>query len=253
MALDPQVLGGDQPGDPPARHRRILVIWPATTSTVRVGQRAGPLELVTGDDDRRPRRRRLAEQGVELVAALGVEAGVRLVEQPQLGATGDEARQRGAAPLAGRQRADRDVGEPPGEPEPLDRRLDLVARGTDRRAPEPDVLGDGEIGVEAVGVPEQADPRADRVALAWPGRTRAPVPCRARSGADPAHSRSSVVLPAPFGPAQQHDLPGVDRQRRPGQRGEAAEHGDRVVELDHGAGFPSMGGENQPYPLDLTH
>ena len=128
-------------------------------------QRAGTFELVAGNDDRRPRRRRLTEHGVELVTTLGVEAGVRLVEQPQLGATGDDARQGGAPPLAGRQRPHPNVGEPPGEPEPLEGGIDLIGRGTDGRAPEPDVLGHREIGVETVGVAEQADPRADRVAL----------------------------------------------------------------------------------------
>ena len=98
------------------------MIWPATTSTVPRRQRAGTFELVAGDDDRRPRRGRLAEHGVELVATVGVEPGVRLVEQPQLGATGDDARQCGAPPLAGRQRPHPYVGEPPGEPEPLERR-----------------------------------------------------------------------------------------------------------------------------------
>ena len=48
----------------------------------------------------------VADEPVDEVAAVLVEAGVGLVEQPQLGAAGDEAGQRGAAPLPGREPAD---------------------------------------------------------------------------------------------------------------------------------------------------
>ena len=158
---------------------------------------------------------------------------MRLVEQPQLGPAGDQARERGAPPLAGRQLANRHGRRGAGRAQPLHRGVDLIGRRADGGAPEPDVLGDGEIGVEPVGVAEQADPAA-----APPARrvgeveTRAHVAVPRTSGSSPAQSRSSVVLPAPFGPLQQHDLAASHGQRRAGQHREAAEHGDRVVELD---------------------
>jgi len=45
---------------------------------------------VTGHDNRRARRRRRAQERVEFVPSRGVQAGMRLVEKPQLGATADE-------------------------------------------------------------------------------------------------------------------------------------------------------------------
>ena len=104
--------------------------------------------------------------GVELVAAGCVEAGMGLVEQPQLGAAGDQAGQRRAPPLTGRQLANRHVAAAgPARPMRSSAAADLVRRRADRRAPELDVLGDGEIGVEAVGVAEQADARPHSLTL----------------------------------------------------------------------------------------
>ena len=40
-------------------------------------------------------------------------------------------------------------------------------------------------------------------------------------------------MPAPFGPAQPHDLAAVDGQRDAGDGGKATEHGDGIVEVDH--------------------
>ena len=58
------------------------------------------------------------------------------------------------------------------------------------------------------------------------------VPAPRASGSSPAHTRSSVVLPAPFGPAQEDDLAELDLQADPGKGGERAEHHDGVVQLD---------------------
>ena len=75
---------------------------------------------------------------------------VVFVELPGVGdslAAGDEAGERGPTLLAGRQLPRRDVGEPPGDPHSLHRSLDLGIARADGRTPEPDVLGDGEVGV----------------------------------------------------------------------------------------------------------
>ena len=65
---------------------------------------------------------------------------------------------------------------------------DLAGRCADRRAPEPDVLGDRQVGVEAVRVAEQADPRAHRVAFGRqvePEHPAAATHDREQAGAEP--------------------------------------------------------------------
>src|ERR1700730_11643687 len=52
-----------------------------------MGQRAGPLERVRREQHGFASGRPLAHQGVEQIAAVGVEAGVGLVEQPELGSS----------------------------------------------------------------------------------------------------------------------------------------------------------------------
>ena len=93
--------------------------------------------------------------------------------------------------------------KPAGQAHALERGRDLVGRGADRRSPERHVLGDREIGVQAVGVAEQADTGAHRLALRRPGRGPSTIAVPRAGGSSPAHSRSSVVLPAPFGPVEQ--------------------------------------------------
>ena len=138
--LDEQVLAGDQPRRLQPRHAAADRTVPPARSTTRVASGRARSDSWLATSTRGPRRRGLAQHGVELVASGGVEPGVRLVEQPQLGAAGDEAGEGGAPLLAGGQPAHRDAGEPAGETEPFERRVDLGRRGADRRAPERDVL-----------------------------------------------------------------------------------------------------------------
>ena len=70
----------------------------------------------TTSSDRGAGGHRLSHEAVEQVAAVLVEAGVGLVEQPQLGATGQQAGERGAPPLAGREPGDGQVGQAAVEP-----------------------------------------------------------------------------------------------------------------------------------------
>ena len=128
---------------------------------------------------------------------------------------------------------DRHVREAAVDAEPLHRGADLVTGGADRRSPEPDVLGDGEVAVQTVAVPEQADSGADRLALG--GEIEAEHACRAahereQAGAQPQQARLAGAVRA----LQQDDLAPIDTQRGAGEPGKATDHGNRVVELDDG-------------------
>ena len=90
---------------------------PPAMVTVRVATAAGPVELVRGEQHRGPGGHGVAHERVDEVAAGLVERGVGLVEQPELGAPGDQHGQRGPPALAGRERGDRHVGQPTVEAE----------------------------------------------------------------------------------------------------------------------------------------
>ena len=67
-------------------------------------------------------------------------------------------------------------------------------------------------------MPEQTDPWADRIPL----RREVEPEDRARTacdGSSPAHRRNTLVLPAPFGPLEQHDLAGADVRSAPASTG----------------------------------
>ena len=83
---------------------------PPDSTDGAVGQGEAALELVGGEHDGGAGRHGLAHEVVEAVAALGVEPGVGLVEQPQLGAAGDERGDRRPAALAGREPSRRACG-----------------------------------------------------------------------------------------------------------------------------------------------
>ena len=125
-----------------AHRRRTSKTWPATTVDDAVGERRRParsswLATITVAPDGHG----LAEQRVELVAAVGVEPGVGLVEQPQLGPAGDQAGERGAPLLAGREPRTGTSRSRPATPSRSIAAGDLVVGGADGRAPEADVLG----------------------------------------------------------------------------------------------------------------
>ncbi len=66
-----------------------------------MGKGLGSVELVGREEHRGTRRNGLAGQPVEEVAPVLVETGVWLVQQPELGAAGQQAGQRGPATLSG--------------------------------------------------------------------------------------------------------------------------------------------------------
>ncbi len=79
---------------------------------------------MAGHDDRPPPVPGVAHQLVDQVATLGVEAGVGLVQQPQLGVAGHQPGQGAAPPLTGAEPGHRDVAQAPSQAEPLEGGLD---------------------------------------------------------------------------------------------------------------------------------
>ena len=206
-------LAGDQPGDRASRFTaRLLDDLAGDDLDDPVGERAGALELVAGDDHRRA--------DAAAWRSTASSSSRPAASSPAWGSSSSHSSARRATRHASavRRRWPADSlrtgtsREPSADSEPFDRRVDLVGRGADGRTPEPDVLGDGEVGVQTVAVAEQADPRPDRLALG--GEVEPEHPAAPRRAATARRTAAAdVVLPAPFGPLQQHDLAGVDRER----------------------------------------
>ena len=178
---------------------------------------------------------------VDDVAAALVDAGVGLVEQPQLGAAGDEAGQRHAPALAGGE-----LGRPARRARrPSTPSRAMAAAASSRRAPaaraqKRDVVGHREVVVEAGGVAEEPDAAADGAALAGVGQVVAEHDGLARRdrqqpGARTQQRRLAGAVRSP----QEHDLAAADVEVDAGEGGEAAEQRDRSAEGHdrlHGAG-----------------
>ena len=99
---------------------------------------------------------------------------------------------------------------------------------------------DGEVDVQAVAMAEQADARADQLALG--GQVEAEHGAaaaleRQQPGAQP----QQAGLAGTVGTAQQDDLAHPHRERGAGERREPAQHGDRVAQYDRVPGGPRGG------------
>jgi sortase A len=205
---------------------------PAGDDDLTVGQRRGTLQLVAGEENGGPGSRRIPDEAVEDVAPGGVEPGMGLVEEPEAGVTHEERSERRATALPGGEPADGDVadaavGAGAGEG---DVGIGAAAHGL---GPEPHVLGDGEVVVEATGRAEQGDVAADRPAVAAEVDAQhgglAP-----HDGQEPGDGAQQGGLAGAVGPAQEHDLPGVGVEIDASKGGETAQEADRGAEADDG-------------------
>ena len=88
--------------------------------------------LVRRQQHARPVRHGLADQLAEQGARGGIEPGVRLVEEPERGAAGQERGERDPAALAGRQPAGRRGAQATGQAEPLERLVGALGTGRPR-------------------------------------------------------------------------------------------------------------------------
>ena len=183
-----------------------------------------------------PSADRLDDQLVEDRPGRGVEPGVGLVEQPQLGPravrmASATRRRWPAESLAAAVLASRPIS-----PHRSQAWVDpgrVAPGGTDG---EPDVLADGQVVVEVGGVGEQADPATDGGPVADRVEPEHPDTAPTATGTSPAQTRSRLVLPAPFGPFDQHGLSHGDLEVDPGEQREPPRERDRVTEGDCGGG-----------------
>src|SRR5579875_3257993 len=187
-----------------------------------IRQRDRALVLVRAEQDRAATSSGVEHQAVKEVARLLVEAGMRLVEQPQLRVARNEDGKRRAPPLPGREPAHLRRPEPGGS---RDRRRRLYPGRPERVA---QVLLDGELVVEEAMVPKEPDPPAHRP----------PVPCkvvpeddrlarveRNKAGAQPEQAR----LAGAVRPSDERDLPRRDLERDSCEEGEAAGEGNGLT------------------------
>jgi len=203
---------------------------------------------MAGEQDRPPPGGGVDHQLVDEVAALGVEAGVGLVEQPQLGVAGDEAGQGAPAPLAGAEAGDGHVPEAPVEAQPLQRGTDRTERPAPGAYGEADVVGNRQVVVEGGGVTDEPKQAADRPAIdaqVVPQDDGRAVDDRdeARAGAQQRR------LPGTVRPGQEHHLAGSDVEVDARQGGEASEQADGGAEVDgeaHASGPRLPGGPSVP-------
>ena len=177
---------------------------------------------------------------VEQGARRGVEAGVGLVEEPELGPPGRQHGQGHPAALPGRELAGRCLGQAADQAPALARRVDAGDLAPGSPHSEPQVLAHGEVVVEVGSVGKQADPAA-QVGPA-PGRVESEDRQVAggqghQSGAHPQEAR----LAGAVGALDQDGLPHGHLEVDPGQEREPTRERDRVAEGDCGGG-ESCGG-----------
>ena len=123
-------------------------------------QPLGLVHEVRGEQDRLALRDELAQAVPDQVARLRIEPRGRLVEDQEIGVVDQRARERQAPLHAARERADRllALAREAGELEqPRDARLDHAAGDPEVAPVDPQVLGDGEVGIEVVHLRDDAD------------------------------------------------------------------------------------------------
>ena len=221
--LDPEVLARHEPHLTPEVHattsaRRVGRVarsasggpsraWPAVITTSRVASARACSSSCDASSTVRCSAGARAHDLVEHLATLGVEPGVRLVEQEQPRIARQRDRDREAAALTRRQPAVHDVGLAV-EPEPLERGIGVadVAPGGARR--EPEVLAHGQVVVAEGLVPDEREVTPGAAAVdgeivsraPWPPRSTA-APVRPAAGATWSSRRRSLRTSRTISPA----------------------------------------------------
>ncbi len=206
----------------------------------------GSVQLVTRHQHGGPGLRCAPDELVDEVTTCRVESGVRLVEQPDLGSPSDEHGQRGAPALPGRETTGWDIGQPTVEVEAGQRCIDIDVASSAGTAPEPHVVGDRQVVVQAGLMSEKADVRAHGP---WIGHQIDPDDDRLalHDRDEPGARAEQRGLPGPVRALEQHDLALPDLQVDSGERWEPTEHRDRIAEVDD-----ARHDDSQTYGLPTT-
>ena len=204
----------------------------AGDNDMAASERAGSIELVARKDDRGAGGGGFDHEGVEQVAAGGIEAGVRLVEQPQLGVAHEHGRQRRPAALPGRQPPHGDGAEALGHPRPLEGAADRhgTARGF---GPEAHVLLGREVLVEASGVPKEGDVPADGASVTLEVMAEDDRFASAH-GHQTGDGAQQGRLPGTIGALEEDDFTSLDVEIDASEGWESAQQADRGAEVDGG-------------------
>ena len=186
---------------------------------------------MAGHDDRPPPVPGIAHQLVDQVTTLGVETGVGLVQQPQLGVAGHQPGQGAATPLTGAEPGHRDVAQAPGQAEPLEGRLDRTGGATASAYGEADVVEDRQVVIEGGCVADETEMAANRPPVdpqIMPEDDGRAFDDWYQSGA----GAQQGGFPGTVWPRQEHDLadPHVEVDAREGW--EASEQADGGAEVD---------------------
>jgi len=186
---------------------------------------------VAGEQDGAPCGGSLEHQLVDEVATFRVEAGVGLVEQPQLGLDGDETGQGAAPPLAGAQAARRHVAQPAVEAQPLEGRAGRARGPAPGAYREANVVGDRQVVVEGGCVADESKLAADGSPVdpeIMPKHDSGAADHRDESGAGAQERR----LTGTIWPTKVHDLAGPDVEVDAREGREAAEEADGGSKVD---------------------
>ena len=196
-----------------------------------IGDVAGAVQLVGGEQHRRADRGRFADQPVDHVTTAGIEPGVRFVEQPQLGATRDHRGERDAAALPGRQRVHGQVVQPCRDLEAVQCEATVGHRRTGGPRPEVHVVDHGQVLVQEGRMAEQTDPTPHRGPVAEEIHTEDVRLARADLDEPGTHPKQRRLARA-VRTTKQHDLARIHVEVDAGERREPPEEGDGGTEVD---------------------
>ena len=182
-----------------------------------VAQLLGLVHVVRGDHQRDARLLEPEQLVPQQVPGLRVEAGGRLVEQQQVGPVDQGAGDRQPPLHAAGEVLDlglRLLGELHELQQLVGPLADLGGRDPEVAAVDVEVVEDVELGVEGVLLRADAEPAADRRAVASPGRRPRIRSSPPLTGETAAIIRMVEDLPAPFGPEEAERLALAHRRGR---------------------------------------
>jgi hypothetical protein len=191
---------------------------------------------VRTQDDRRPSRGCISNEGIDDVATFFVETSMRFVKQPKFWTPRQQTGKRRSPPLTSRQTANRNIAQSAIETKLRHCRFGIGHVGSRCPRPEMNIVGNSEFVVEASSVRQQSNPMTHSAAVIT--KVDAQHNCFPRSNRhQPGERAQQRRLARPICAAQKNDAAAVDIKIDTGKGRESAEQGHRPAEVDHGL-FP---------------